>query len=350
MMQYSSTLFRALVAFSVLSLTTGNDCQNDSNNDITSLACSDNNEALYGDLCKLLRETGLDDLLGKGQFTQDFLVFAPSNTAIRQAGRLVGVNRQQKTSTLYYHIYNNDDLQCGQPRISQLSGLTSITMCNDDGDLAGQEGNVRIPRKNNNFPQFISTSGNDSPYLDACNGRIVGIGGVMGLGPQIYDYGYGVNGRIAGPGCSFNQKSCKGSKGGPARQQVGGLSFNNNIFYSKKGKGGWQNLNRYQSIYAHNARYVYQPYFQRYTPPYYYNGKKGKGNKGGYRYYSQPRGGVNGYGNFRANGRNGGFRRGLEEVQVDDESYDASEVDDDAQVESRQLRQRSAYEPEEYVY
>jgi len=334
MMHYSSTLFLALMAFSVLSQTNGA-CAPGATDDITSLACS---TETYRELCALLRETGLDVTLdGRSSSTQEYLVFAPDNTAFQLAGRLVGVNRWQKKETLNYHIYGNDDLECGTTRNSLLQPeLTSITMCDENGVLVGQKGRVPIPRNNNDFPKF---TGGDPPYLAACNGRIAGIGGVMGLGPKIYSYG---------TGCPFHQKSCKGSKGG---QQKGGLNFNSINFYGKKGKGGkggWNNFNRHQSIYAYNAYDAFGPYFDRY-PTHYYYGKGGKKGKGRYR-YNQPRGrrgDVNGYGNFRSNG---GFGRGLEEVEVDDESYDASEDDDDAQVESRQLRQRSAYEPEEYVY
>jgi len=294
MVNYSSTLLLALLAAAVPSLIRA-DCSNsqvDNDEDIVSRVCDSDNDDKFGTLCDLLRETNVDDIISTGD---DYTLFAPNNQAFNRAGNRAGVTRAQKMDTLLYHISRDDsNLQCGETRSSLLSGRTSLTRC-VDGDLDGQEGNVRIPNPGSNYPRFAD---NDIT-INACNGQIVELGDVMGFGPAVYDFGLRPSG---GGGCSFYDRSCKGSKG-----QSSPVFFGNSK--GSKGRGvGWNNLNRFQSVYAYQGFGVFAPnYFQNYYNDYYqrpvrgrtpyYNGKGSKGrNYGGGGFRRRPiRGSFYGY-------------------------------------------------------
>jgi uncharacterized surface protein with fasciclin (FAS1) repeats len=335
MMNYSSSAFLALFAFVALAFgpsQTKAACSEaeDGVDDIVTKVCSAENDATFGTLCTLLQETGLDEaLLADG----DFFVFAPTNSAFTNAGRRAGVTINQKQATLKYHVSpTSAELVCGNSRDSLLliNGVTkqSFTRC-DDTTLDGQEGNVRLPTMTTNFPQFTSPTALVGDFIQACNGKIAAIDQVMGFGPQVYDYG------LYAP-CSFNSRSCKGSKGGlvVATQTVDGVVFNN-VYHPKKAKSGrWSNLNQFQSIYANNALDVFAPYLNGYGGNYgYKHGKKSK--KGGYyydgfgRYYN--------YGGLRGNKHGKNWKRNRNLAAID-----AGEFETD--------RDPSAYEPSEYHY
>ena len=296
-------------------------------NDIVSIACAAANAATFGTLCTLLQETGLDEALDPGS---DYFVFAPTNAAFAAAGRKAGVTISQKAATLKYHVsIGSSDLVCGNYRDSILviNGFTkqSQTVCTG-ATLNGQVGVVRLPFVNTDIPEFTPTA--PGTFITACNGVIAGIDQVMGYGQPVYDFGVFVP-------CSFNSKSCKGSKGGlvVATQTVDGVVFNN-IYRPKKAKHGkWSNLNQFQSIYANNALDYFGPYVHNGNGGYY--GHKHNKKAKNYGYYNN----YNNFGGLRGRGRNN--KRGKKWKR--NRNLEAGEFEGER-------GEPSAYEPNEYHY
>lgn len=350
MAKYSSALLLALSALVVPSGTHAicTDAQVANNQDIVSIVCSDANDDRFGTLCDLLRETDIDETLTT---SGNFFLFAPTNTGFTRAGRRVGITRAQKQNTLKYHISSDaSDLECGERRDSLLfiNGVqqSSLTRCDDD-DLQGQEGNANLPTPGSSYPRFVDEGDN---FIDACNGQIAEIGDVMGWGTPVYNYGIAY-----GQPCSFYDTNCaKASKGGYAytTTENNGLVFTN-VYAgksAKKGYGRWSNLNRWQSIYANNALYAYDPYFQPY-----YQGKYGKKAKKGYnRYYGGFYNNANyyyggyynyppGYGKYGKYGRRGYWHRNLGEDE-------AAANGEGGYLRGAARNQEDSYEPIEYEH
>lgn len=310
MMLYSLA-FLALLALGVAPGTNAQTCGDAGNTlgTIVDIACAQENAGTFGTLCLRLRNTGLDDALTP---EGDFFVFAPDNTAFSLAGTTAGVSLAQQKAVLEYHVsVGSSDLVCGTDRTSILTinnnPQTHTTQCSVDGagTLVGQAGDVRIPTPSSGFPLF---TGIDPPtdFIQACNGVIAPIGGVLGFDTAQYSYG----------GCSFYDPFCggKGSKGGFVTETVvNGVAFDNVYYNTKKGKGAkgynpWSGFNQYQTVYANDAFNAFSPYFR---PPYYGGKQSKRGYYGGY-YGGYYRGGFNNgfYGGGFYGGGFGGYYRG----------------------------------------
>ena len=339
----SSSAFLALFAVAAVAfgpIQTNAACSDNEvgQSDIVSIACLEANEDTFGTLCALLRETGVDEALNPGS---DYFVFAPTNAAFTAAGRRAGVTIGQKAATLNYHVsLGSAALTCGNYRDSLLmiNGVTkqSQTICTES-TLNGQLGVVRLPTPTTDIPEFTTPG----TFTTACNGVIAGIDQVMGYGQAVYDFG------VAFVPCSFNSKSCKGSKGGlvVATQTVDGVVFNN-VYHPKKAKNGkWSNLNQFQSIYANNALDVFAPYINNgYGHGHgHYNGYKHNKKAKNYRDYNNF-GGLRGRNNNK-NGKKWKRNRNLEAGEFEgdhgepsayepSESYYSEEYDDSEEYEA----------------
>ena len=326
-----------------------NNCANaNSDDDIMTIICDDDNEEYFGTLCTLLETTGIDGSLpaASGVFT----LFAPLNDAFTAAGGRIGVNLPQQQSSLQYHIASQVflNLQCGDELNTLLYWNTiqqSVEIDCTSGDITGVEGDVILPFSNSGTPMFTGinslTTSTTPPLIEACNGVIYPINGVLGFDPIQYNWPINQPCSISDPTCVRPTPVYTTTKGGKGygvvtvEETVGDLTFVS-TYPTKAAKKGY-NFSPYQTFYANDAYNYFGPWAPGYGYGYGYNyphygGKKSKGY--GYNYgYGYGGYGYGGYGYYGGKGYRYGWRknrrrnRRLLNAEVVDEEYETMPVE-----------------------
>jgi len=239
MPNFAVTFLALLAAVALVPSTTEAVCADADTNDIVSLACDATASPQFSSLCALLTSTGVGAQITR---TSDFAVFAPTNTALINAGNTKGSLLRQQQAFLRYHIYPTaaatTDLVCGGRIDSLLTWnrqvQSSLTECSGT-TLVSQNGDVTLPTINSGFAGFTT-----GVPIEACNGRIYSVDSALGFDSVQ---------RRWQPRCSFNDPNCfgaKGSKAGPGfvvvDETVGDVTFQS-IFYAGKGAKGFNRFN-----------------------------------------------------------------------------------------------------------